>query len=83
MKIDNFVLIEVIGSSVINLRFRAEVDVTTGFLFKKKVRKEVYKQYGGSWYFSDTGKFTPAFKVEELQRAYEAKHGKPIEDMRP
>ena len=79
MKISNFRLVEVIGNSAIDWKFRAVVDITTGLFKKKTTEREVYKDYAGYWYFSDTGEFTPEYKVENLSRAYEAQKGKPLE----
>ena len=45
MKLSNFKLVKVTGSSVMNYRFKATVDVTTGLLFKKTENKEIYKEY--------------------------------------
>ena len=79
MKISNFELLEIIGTSPVNWKFRARVDVTTGFIFKKVKTVDIYQQFGSSWYFVDTGKFTPGYLVENLVRAFEADQGKPIE----
>lgn len=75
MKIDNFVLIERRGDSILDFEYLAEVDVTTGFIFKKTERKEIYKKHGCHWCFSESGKYTPDFLAERAQRAFEAKHG--------
>jgi hypothetical protein len=48
---------------------------------RKKETREIYKTGGTSfWYFSDSGKFTPEFQVEKLERVLEAKEGKDLED---
>jgi len=79
MKIQNFKLAEVLGKSPMDWRFRATVDVTSGFFKKKTVTREIFKEFGNSWYFVDTGEFTPGYYVENLVRAFEATTGKPIE----
>ncbi len=83
MKLNNFELIEVLGDSAIDWKFRAEVDVieTRFMFFKKSTRREIFRKYGSSWYFSDTGKSTPNLQAENLVRAYEAKHGKDLENI--
>jgi len=79
MKLSNFELIEVTGSSALNFRFRARVDVTTWLIFKKT--REISKVYGGYWFFVDTGKYTPGWEAENLARAFEVRAGKPIEQL--
>lgn len=81
MKISNFKLVDVIGGSPINLRYKATVDVTTkNGLFLKKVteQKEVFKTYAGHWYFIETGEYTPSDQVENLARKLEAEKGKDL-----
>ena len=82
MKISNFRLIDVIGDSPLNLKYKALVDVTVkrGF-FRKEVteEKEVFKTYGGSWYFIDTGKFVQYGDMEALVRKLEAEKGVGLE----
>jgi hypothetical protein len=74
MKLSNFVLIRTKGNSCIDFEYFAEVDVTTGSLWwKKTTRKTIKRNYIGSWHFTDTGKFTPGFQAEELERAWKAK----------
>lgn len=75
MKIENFNLIERRDKSVSSFKYIAEVDVTTGFIFKRTERKKICKGFGGYWFFADTGKHTPGFLAEEAERAFEAKHG--------
>ena len=79
MKITNFQLKERLGSNALSWRFRGTVDITTGFFRRRTETAEIYSNYGGNWYFTATGKFTPGFEVENLVRAFEAKHRVPIE----
>lgn len=76
MKITNFRLIGRTGTNALDWRFTAVVSVTTGLFFKKTQDKEVFKEYGGFWFFVDSGKFTPNTDVEDLQRQFESKQGK-------
>lgn len=79
MKLSNFVLTRKKGKSELDWEFFAEVDVTTGALWWKKTeRREIRKEYGGDWHFTDTGKFTPGFQVEEFARAWKAKTGENV-----
>jgi hypothetical protein len=73
MKITEFVLTETKGSSTFDLVYFAEVLVSTGFLWWKRAeRRKIAREFGGYWYFVDTGEFTPGFQVETLARAYKA-----------
>jgi hypothetical protein len=71
----NFNLIKRTGSNVINWRFTATVDVTSGFFRKKVSQHVIHKEYAGHWYFVDTGKLTPNHDAEQAERAFEAVHG--------
>jgi hypothetical protein len=76
MKLSNFSLDKRIGDSFSNYVFYAAIDVTTCILFCKKTeRKEICRKYGDSWFFVDTGKYTPDFQAEELARAWTAQTG--------
>ena len=85
-KFKNFRLIEKIGTNVLSWKFRALVDMytTEKRLFLKDIKKitevEVYKNYGSSWYFSDTGQFTPGLEIENLERVFEASEGTKLEN---
>ncbi len=79
MKISNFRLKEVIGKSASEWKFKATVDVTTGFFFKKTDTVELFRHYGGNWIYLETGKFTPNDDVEVLERSYTAKQGKDLQ----
>ena len=85
MEISNFKLTKCFGTSAITWSFRGTVDVSymTGFLFwKRKVveTKEIYKNYGGGWYWAETGNFTPGALVESAERVWEAHNECKIED---
>ena len=64
LKVDNYI-------------YYAKVDVTTKSFFpwnKKEITTmEIQREYAGSWFFVETGAFTPTFKVERLERSYIAK----------
>lgn len=75
MKLSNFQLLETKGAPLCR-EFLAEVDVTTGFWFWQKTQRvKIFREFAGSWYFVDSGKFTPEFQAEELARAWKAKTG--------
>jgi hypothetical protein len=76
MKLSNFKLIEKKKVNVLTDIYIAEVDVTTGIFKKKTERKVVCRETCGSWFWQDTGKFTPNFEVEKLARIYTSKTGK-------
>jgi hypothetical protein len=80
MKIDNFELIEVTGTSATSWRYKATVDVTTWFWWWKKTKTVVVaKEYAANWFWMETGKWTPGTDVECLARAYAGKQGKDLE----
>ena len=81
MKITNFKLISKLGTTVLNFRFIATVDVTTGVFFKTITTKEIQRDYGGCWYFTNSGRFTPDYQVEDLVRVFEAKHNQKLENI--
>jgi hypothetical protein len=76
MKLSNFELIEIKKISSGIVMYIAEVDVKTGIFKKKTERKVVCRETCGSWFWQDTGKFTPSFVVEKLVRVYTSKTGK-------
>jgi hypothetical protein len=76
MKVSNFELIEVKRVSVGTVMYIAEIDVTKGIFKKNTERKVVCRETCGSWFWQDTGKFTPSFEVEKLARIYTSKTGK-------
>lgn len=78
MKISNFRLIERSGKSALDWRFKATIDTVTGFFRKHSSTREIQKEYGGFWYFADTGEFVPGSMVEALVRSYEAKQDKEL-----
>lgn len=76
MKFSNFELLETKGTSPLDWRFFAEVDVETGFLFwKKKQREKIAREYAGYWFFMDSGKSTPGFQVEVLAKVWRVRTG--------
>lgn len=73
MKLSNFKLLEVENFGNFNpVRVIAEVDVTTGFIFKKTKKREICRE-NWFWFFTDTGKYTPGLQAEELERAFVAR----------
>ncbi len=79
MKITNFRLTERVGIDALSWKFKALVEVETGIFFKKKEDKVIYKEFGCKWVFADTGKCTPNYDVEQLQRKFEAERMETIE----
>jgi hypothetical protein len=76
MKLSKFFMEKTVGSSPLNLGYYASVSVETGFLWWKRTeRRDIHRNYVGHWYFVDTGKFTPGFQAEELERAHKAYQG--------
>ncbi len=75
IKLKDFRHVIIRGNNALNYRADAKITVvtTTGFFKKKKTEetREIHKEFVGSWYFSDTGKYCPP-EVEDMQRAYEA-----------
>lgn len=79
MQLSNFALTQTKWKSPIDFEYFAEVDVTTGALWWKKTeRKEIRREYAGSWHFVETGKFTPGHQAEELERAWKARTGQDV-----
>lgn len=74
MKIENFNLIERRGKKLFDFEYIAEVDVTTGLIFKKTERKKIYRDYSGCWCFVDTGVYAPELLVERAERAFIAQY---------
>lgn len=74
MKISEFSIKKIIGTSALDWEYFAEVSVTTGMLFWKKTeRRQIHRKYADYWHFVDNGQYTPGNQVERLARAYEAK----------
>lgn len=70
MRISNF---QMVGVSKGGFEMRhATVDVTTGFLWWKKVEKKNIHAIGTYWLWTDTGAFTPDHTVKRLAEASEA-----------
>ena len=76
MKIDNFTLTKTKGKNALDWEFFAEVDVTTGVLWWKETkRREIRREYVGSWHFTDTGEFVPGYQANALARAWKSQTG--------
>lgn len=74
MILSEFVLTHIKGESPLDWEYFADVSVTTGMLWWKKVeRRKIHRKYVGYWHFVDTGKITSEFQAEELESAYEAR----------
>lgn len=56
----------------IGTNYSATVDVTTGIFFKKTVTKQVFREWGGYWIFTENGEYCDL--IEPLFRAYKAKN---------
>jgi len=83
MKLSNFKLIEVIGTSPITWKFRATVLCTTKkWFFSKPISetKDIFKSYTGSWCFVETGEYTPNYDVQKLERIFTSKNGRDLEE---
>jgi hypothetical protein len=79
MKITNFRSMVHTGTSPLNWEFSAVVDVTTGFLWWKKTKeREVSRKFCEFWFFTDNGKLTPTFAVEDMERGYKARNKLPV-----
>ena len=77
MKVDNFRLIKRTGSDALDWAFKATVDITTGFFFKKTTTVEVYREYGKQWHWVATGGGAER-EVYAAEMAFEAKWMTPI-----
>lgn len=76
MRISNFTLDKTEGTSPTTWKYRASIDVTTGYLFwKRTVRREITREFAEHWFFCDTGEFTPGWEVEALARSWKALTG--------
>lgn len=74
MILSEYVLTKTSGTSPMNIEYFADVTVTTGSLWWKKItRRTIHREYAGYWHFVDTGEFTPSGQAESLERAYNAK----------
>jgi len=78
MKFSNFKLVEVLGRSPIDWKFRATVDVTTGVFKKTVATKEIFKSYAGAWSFVESGKWCPD-EVDALERSFRTRLGRNLE----
>ena len=76
MKLSNLHEVRRSGTSPLNWKFTAQVDVTTGMLWWKKTQTRfIAKDYAGFWFFTDTGAFCPGVQAERLFRAVEFANG--------
>lgn len=76
MKLSNFKLEKTEGKNALNWKFFASVDVSTGFLFWRKTeRRNICRHYGDFYFFTDNGKYTPAYQAEALASAWTATTG--------
>ncbi len=73
MEFSNFKITKTVGSDATDLVYFGEVDVTTGFIFKKTVRRKVFRDFANLWCFLDTGAPTPNWYLESMERSYKAK----------
>lgn len=71
MKISNFIYEGKINGGTFEQKEFASVDVTTGVLFKKTVRRRICL-INANWFFVDTGCFTPGYQAEDLARSWSA-----------
>ena len=76
MRLSNFQMVGRTGSSPLDWRFFAAIDVTTGmWWWKKTERKEISRKYADNWFFVESGEYVPGYQVDSLSRAWDAKHG--------
>lgn len=74
MKITNFRNFKTVGTNALDWVFFADVDVTTGILFKKTNTRRVSRAYGsGFWIFVDDGNYCPGLEVERMERGHKAR----------
>lgn len=76
-ELSDFEITRVVGDCLTGKVFGLVTIITTeGMWWWKKIRSERRVIVRGirstNWYYLDTGKFTPGFVVEELERAYNA-----------
>lgn len=80
----DFRIVKIYGSGPLDYRATAYLKAKTkSGWFKKTVKEEVieiHKVYAGVWFFVSTGKAC-GYVADDMQRSYEAKHGKSIWDM--
>jgi len=74
MKLHNFKLVEIMGSSPLDWVYIAQVSVTVRkFLFwKHTTKRTIMRRFGGHWHFTDTGEFTPGYQADLLAQAWNA-----------
>ena len=79
MKLTNFRCYERSGTSALNYRFHAKVDVTTGVLWWKKTQEcEIQRRFADFWFFVADGTYTPGFQAERLEKAANARLEMPL-----
>jgi len=80
-KYSDFRLIDIIGRSELDWRFKAIVTEKSGFIFKKTVSRQITKTYAGSWVFSDSGKWAPS-EIDDLCRMLESQQMRNLQDIK-
>jgi len=81
MKYSNFKLVSAKKIACV-WKYKATVDITTGFLFWKKTKTTDITSKGiSNWIFNDTGRYTCSYFVEYLVSSLEAKKEKKLYEM--
>lgn len=80
MKASNFRLTERIPANGGGHNLRALVDFESGLFFKKRESLELYKPFGGAWYFAESGGSIGPVFIHAI-KAYEANKGQHIGDI--
>lgn len=76
MKLSNIRNFKRFGNDPRDWKFTADVDVTTGFLWWEKTStKQVAREYACSWFFLDSGKYTPGRQMEVLAKPIQFLNG--------
>ena len=86
MKLSNFEIVEIVGTSITNAIYYAEVDVTRtkGILWWKTsetTRETIAKEYALYWKDVDTGKSISHTNADELCDAWCMKHKVTFKDI--
>lgn len=77
MILSDFVMTRVQGRGPLDWVYFADVCVVTetGALWwkrKKTERRQICREFAGSWHFVDDGHFCPGHQAEALERSYKA-----------